>query len=63
MQQSKLICLANLENLNALFINDSVPQSERLKNLNQIAIQQMGILENSEDARKLLKYNSARQTH
>ena len=52
---NQLICLANLENLNALFINDGVPQSERLKKLNQIAIQQMGILENSEDARKLLK--------
>lgn len=52
---SQLICLANLENLNALFINEGFPQSERLKKLNQIAIQQMAILENSEDARKLLK--------
>ena len=52
---SQLICLANLENLNALFINEGIPQSERLKKLNQIAIQQMAILENSEDARKLLK--------
>ena len=52
---NQLICLANLENLNALFINDGVPQSERLKKLNQIAIQQMTILENAESARKLLK--------
>ena len=52
---NQLICLANLENLNALFINDGVPQSERLKKLNQIAIQQMAILENAEGARKLLK--------
>lgn len=41
---SQLICLANLENLNAVFINDGLTQSERLKKLNQIAISQMSIL-------------------
>lgn len=41
---SQLICLANLENLNAVFINDGLPQSERLTKLNQIAINQMSIL-------------------
>jgi hypothetical protein len=41
---SQLVCLANLENLNAVFINDEVPQSERLQKLNQIAISQMKIL-------------------
>ncbi len=41
---SQLICLANLENLNAVFINDGLPQSERLTKLNQIAIGQMHIL-------------------
>ncbi len=41
---SQLICLANLENLNAVFINDGLPQSERLTKLNQIAISQMSIL-------------------
>jgi len=41
---SQLVCLVNLENLNAVFINESLPQSERLKRLNQIAIQQMKIL-------------------
>ena len=41
---SQLICLANLENLNAVFINDDLPQSERLTKLNQIAINQMSIL-------------------
>jgi len=41
---SQLVCLANLENLNAVFINDGLPQSERLVKLNQIAIQQMRIL-------------------
>lgn len=41
---SQLICLANLENLNAVFINDGLPQSDRLAKLNQIAISQMSIL-------------------
>jgi len=41
---SQLVCLANLENLNAVFINDGLAQSERLVKLNQIAISQMKIL-------------------
>ncbi len=41
---SQLVCLANMENLNAVFINDGFSQSERLTRLNQIAIQQMKIL-------------------
>ena len=41
---SQLVCLANLENLNAVFINDGLAQSERLLKLNQIAISQMKIL-------------------
>ena len=43
---NELICLSNMENLNAVFINEGLPQSERLVKLNQIAIQQMCILEN-----------------
>ena len=27
---SQLVCLSNLENLNALFINEGLPQGERL---------------------------------
>ena len=50
---NQLICLSNMENLNAVFINDGIPQSERLEKLNKIAIQQMKVLENVED-RKLL---------
>lgn len=50
---NQLICLSNMENLNAVFINDGLPQSERLEKLNKIAIQQMKVLENVED-RKLL---------
>jgi hypothetical protein len=38
---AQLVCLSNLENLNALFISQSLPQSERLSRLNQIAIEQM----------------------
>ena len=41
---SQLVCLVNLENLNALFINEGTQQSDRLLKLNQIAIQQMKIL-------------------
>ncbi len=41
---SQLVCLSNLENLNALFIQEAISQSERLKKLNQIAIQQMHLL-------------------
>ena len=50
---NQLICLSNMENLNAVFINDGLPQSKRLEKLNQIAIQQMKVLENIEE-RKLL---------
>ncbi|MBZ0243172.1 MAG: KilA-N domain-containing protein [Bacteroidales bacterium] len=41
---SQLVCLVNLENLNAVFINEGYKQSQRLEKLNQIAIQQMKIL-------------------
>ncbi|PKO05411.1 MAG: DNA-binding protein [Chloroflexi bacterium HGW-Chloroflexi-3] len=41
---TQLVCLSNLETLNALFIQQKLPQSERLLKLNQIAIQQMNIL-------------------
>jgi hypothetical protein len=41
----ELICLSNLENLNAVFIQEGITQSERLLKLNQIAIQQMLILQ------------------
>lgn len=51
---NELICLSNMENLNAVFIEHGIPQNERLIKLNQIAIHQMGILESNND-RKLLK--------
>ncbi len=51
---NQLICLSNRENLNAVFINEGIPQRERLIKLNQIAIQQMAVLEDVEH-RKILK--------
>ena len=51
---NQLICLANMENLNAVFIAERMPQNERLVKLNQIAIQQMNVLLDVEN-RKLLK--------
>ena len=51
---NELICLSNMENLNAVFINDGMSQSDRLIKLNQIAIQQMRILEDT-NGRHLLK--------
>jgi hypothetical protein len=51
---NELICLSNMENLNAVFINDGMSQSDCLIKLNQIAIQQMQILGSNEN-RNLLK--------
>ena len=52
---NQLICLSNMENLNSVFINDGLPQSERLEKLNKIAIQQMQVLENTGGLRFLAK--------
>ncbi len=41
---AQLVCLANLENLNALFIREDVSQTRRLTRLNRIACEQMRIL-------------------
>ena len=51
---NELICLANMENINAVLIDEGVPQGERLVRLNKIAINQMRVLEN-DDNRNLLK--------
>jgi hypothetical protein len=50
---AQLVCLSNLENLNAHFIKQGVKQSERLIQLNEIAISQMQILLNSLSIKKL----------
>jgi hypothetical protein len=52
---NQLICLSNMENINAVFINEGMAQSERLHKLNQIAIQQMTVLENVESRKILTK--------
>ncbi len=53
---NELICLSNMENLNAVFIEQGMPQGERLLKLNQIAIHQMSVLENGDNGeRKFLK--------
>ena len=51
---NELICLSNLENLNSVWIQDQIPQKERLIKLNRVAIHQMNILLEVED-RKYLK--------
>lgn len=43
---NELICLSNMENINAVLIEEGVSQKDRLVKLNDIAIHQMQILEN-----------------
>jgi len=52
---NQLVCLANLENLNAHFINEGKSQAERLQNLNIIAISQMKILTEDKTIKKIEK--------
>ena len=49
----QLLVLANLENMNAEFIRMDIPQNERLKRLNKIAIQQMKSLTGVKDIKRL----------
>lgn len=51
----QLLVLANIEGMNAEFIHMSLPQGERLKKLNQIAIRQMQTLTIHSAARRLEK--------
>ena len=50
---AQLVCLANLEALNAHLIHQGVAQSQRLKLLNQTAIQQMKVLTTDSGVRRL----------
>ena len=52
---SQLICLSNLENLNAYLIERGINQSERLVELNRAAIRQMKVL--AEERSRLLDGN------
>lgn len=54
---AQLVCLANMENLNAVFINEGLEQSERLAKLNQIAISQMKLLIEDKAIDKLERTN------
>ncbi|MBI9017819.1 MAG: KilA-N domain-containing protein [Phycisphaerae bacterium] len=56
---SQLVCLANLEILNAHFIQQDLPQNERLRLLNNTAIQQMCLLVEDNRIKKLEKENDA----
>ena len=51
---NQLICLANMENLNSVLITHGVSQKDRLIELNQVARQQMSVLEQVQ-SRVLLK--------
>ena len=50
---AQLVCLVNLENLNALFIEENLPQSKRLAKLNGIARHQMKILTADDSIKRL----------
>lgn len=51
---SQLVCLSNLENLNALFIQEGLSQSKRLIKLNFIAISQMKLLTTHIEQKQLI---------
>ena len=53
---SQLVCLSNLENLNALFIKEGLSQHDRLIKLNEIAISQMKILVKNRSVKSLEKH-------
>ena len=46
---NELICLSNMENINAVLIEDKGPQNQRLMKLNKIAIHQMTVLGEKQD--------------
>ena len=54
---AQLVCLSNLENLNALFISEKMSQSDRLLRLNQLAIEQMKLLTTDTRLPKLPRSN------
>ncbi len=57
---TQLLCLANLESLNAHLIAEGLSQAERLKKLNQTAIEQMALL--TEQISPLGKFNATKNT-
>ena len=55
---NELICLSDMENINAVLIEDGLSQKERLIKLNKIAIHQISILEEQTTKIKWLIYCS-----
>jgi len=49
----QLVVLTNLESLNAVLIDQKIPQSDRLLQLNKVAIQQLMVLMNNSTLKKL----------
>lgn len=50
---AQLVCLSNMENLNALFITEGLERKVRLVKLNRIAIRQMELLTDDAGIRRL----------
>ncbi|MFI3202364.1 MAG: KilA-N domain-containing protein [Eubacteriales bacterium] len=50
---AQLVCLSNLENLNAVLIGEGINQSDRLRKLNTIAISQMKLLTEDKNVKYL----------
>ncbi len=50
---AQLVCLSNLESLNAELIKQGMPQNERLRKLNTVAIEQMKILVDDVNIKRL----------
>ena len=50
---AQLVCLANMESLNAHFISEGMAQAERLTRLNRLAIQQMKVLVGDQSLHRL----------
>jgi len=58
---NQLICLSNMENINAYLINEGIEQQVRLVKLNQIAIHQMQVLEEDTNERVLLQETTTKE--
>jgi len=52
---AQLVCLSNLESLNAVYIHEKLSRPDRLARLNQIAIQQMHLLAEDTGVKQLPK--------
>jgi len=60
---NELICLSNMETINAVLINEKVPQKVRLIKLNGIAIQQMKVLNDVERKTSEPRFSRLKDLH